>query len=204
MNGEHSVGRVIARPFRGEPGHFVRTDGRRDFALPPPSRSYLDEVQEAGLPVHAVGKVTDLFAGVGHRPCAPRGDQRGGDRVGDGAARLAGGGSRVREPHRDRPGLRPPQGRGRASTARCARSTTRWPAGSSLLRAGDLLVLTSDHGVRPGRRPHRPHARARARCWPSSTATSGRRHDGPLADVGASALRWLTGRDAGLPGEPFV
>ena len=43
------------------------------------------------------------------------------------------------------------------------------------------------------------------RCWRASTGHGGRRHDGPLADVGASVLRWLTGRDAAeLPGEPFV
>ncbi|HEX6654544.1 MAG TPA: phosphopentomutase, partial [Thermoleophilaceae bacterium] len=65
MAGEHGVGRVIARPFDGEPGSFHRREGRRDFALPPPGRSYLDEIQDAGLPVHAVGKIRDLFAGVG-------------------------------------------------------------------------------------------------------------------------------------------
>src|SRR3954468_1559022 len=53
LSGEHAVGRVIARPFDGEPGAFQRTPGRRDFALPAPTRSYLDEVQDAGVPVHA-------------------------------------------------------------------------------------------------------------------------------------------------------
>ena len=62
---EHAVGRVIARPFTGEPGHFERTDGRRDLSLPPPSRSYLDECQDAGVPVHSVGKVGQLFDGAG-------------------------------------------------------------------------------------------------------------------------------------------
>jgi phosphopentomutase len=65
MSGEDAVGRVIARPFEGSPGSFRRREGRRDFALPPPARSYLDEIQDAGLPVHAVGKIRDLFAGVG-------------------------------------------------------------------------------------------------------------------------------------------
>ena len=45
MRGEHAVGRVIARPFRGAPGAFARTEGRKDFALDPPGRSYLDELQ---------------------------------------------------------------------------------------------------------------------------------------------------------------
>src|SRR5436190_19846516 len=57
LSGEHAVGRVIARPFDGAPGGFRRTGGRRDFAVQPPGRSYLDEIQDAGLPVHAVGKV---------------------------------------------------------------------------------------------------------------------------------------------------
>ena len=50
MTGEHAVGRVIARPFDGEPGNFHRREGRRDFAAPPPGRSYLDELQDAGRP----------------------------------------------------------------------------------------------------------------------------------------------------------
>ncbi|MEA2322804.1 MAG: phosphopentomutase, partial [Solirubrobacteraceae bacterium] len=65
MRGEHAVGRVIARPFVGEPGDFTRTSGRRDFSLEPPRRSYLQELQDDGVAVHAVGKVRDLFAGVG-------------------------------------------------------------------------------------------------------------------------------------------
>jgi phosphopentomutase len=65
MIGEHAVGRVIARPFQGEPGAFTRTDGRRDFALPPPTWSHLEALRDEGVPVHAVGKVSQLFAGVG-------------------------------------------------------------------------------------------------------------------------------------------
>ena len=56
MTGEHAVGRVIARPFEGEPGDFRRREGRRDYAAPPPGRSYLEEIQDAGLPVHGVGR----------------------------------------------------------------------------------------------------------------------------------------------------
>lgn len=63
--GPHAVGRVIARPFVGEPGHFVRTDRRRDFSLPPPEPTVLDHVRDAGLPVVAIGKIADLFAGRG-------------------------------------------------------------------------------------------------------------------------------------------
>ncbi len=65
MSGEHAVGRVIARPFRGEPGAFVRTEGRRDVALDPPGRSYLQELQADGIAVHTVGKIGQVFNGVG-------------------------------------------------------------------------------------------------------------------------------------------
>lgn len=65
LTGEHAVGRVIARPFVGEPGRFVRTDRRRDFSLEPPQPTLLDRLQEAGQPVWAVGKIEDIFAGRG-------------------------------------------------------------------------------------------------------------------------------------------
>ena len=57
------VGRVIARPFAGEPGTFRRTSNRRDFALDPVQPTLLDHVNAAGLPVIAVGKIDGLFAG---------------------------------------------------------------------------------------------------------------------------------------------
>lgn len=59
------VGRVIARPFVGSPGHFMRTANRKDYALPAPGTTLLDAVSGAGLPVMAVGKIEDLFAGRG-------------------------------------------------------------------------------------------------------------------------------------------
>ncbi|MBE3581658.1 MAG: phosphopentomutase [Thermoanaerobacteraceae bacterium] len=65
LKGEHSVGRVIARPFVGEPGHFIRTDRRQDFSLEPPGPTLLDILSENGLPVLAVGKIKDIFAGRG-------------------------------------------------------------------------------------------------------------------------------------------
>jgi phosphopentomutase len=65
LTGPHAVARVIARPFIGEPGRFVRTDRRRDFSLPPPEPTVLDHVHQAGFPVVAIGKIADLFAGRG-------------------------------------------------------------------------------------------------------------------------------------------
>jgi phosphopentomutase len=65
LTGPHTVGRVIARPFRGEPGRFERTEGRRDFSLPPPAPTVLDMLSAAGRKVVTVGKIHNLFDGRG-------------------------------------------------------------------------------------------------------------------------------------------
>ncbi len=65
MQGEHGVGRVIARPFTGVPGAFIRTAGRRDFSLSPPKKTVLDHIKDAGKDVIAIGKISDIFAGHG-------------------------------------------------------------------------------------------------------------------------------------------
>jgi phosphopentomutase len=65
LQGEHGVSRVIARPFVGEPGAWVRTPRRKDFSLPPPGPTLLDRLAEHGVPATGVGKVDDLFAGRG-------------------------------------------------------------------------------------------------------------------------------------------
>ena len=65
LDGTHRVGRVIARPFEGEPGSFVRTHERRDFSVEPFGPTYLDRILEAGTPVFGVGKIPDIFAGRG-------------------------------------------------------------------------------------------------------------------------------------------
>jgi phosphopentomutase len=62
LDGEHAVGRVIARPFVGQPGAFTRTERRKDFSLLPPKPTILDRVKEAGLEVMGVGKIEDIFA----------------------------------------------------------------------------------------------------------------------------------------------
>ena len=61
LKGEHNVGRVIARPFEGEVGHFVRTANRRDFSVDPTGRTMLDALKYAGYDVLAVGKIEDIF-----------------------------------------------------------------------------------------------------------------------------------------------
>ena len=65
LQGKHGVGRVIARPFVGAPGNFVRTANRHDFSLEPPKMTLLDAVKNAGLQSIGVGKIHDIFAGRG-------------------------------------------------------------------------------------------------------------------------------------------
>jgi phosphopentomutase len=65
LQGQHGVGRVIARPFIGSPGSFKRTERRRDYTLKPPSNTMLDIVKEADLSVQAVGKIEDIFVHQG-------------------------------------------------------------------------------------------------------------------------------------------
>lgn len=62
LHGDQAVGRVIARPFIGQPGHFSRTEHRRDFSLEPPGQTILDVLKAAGKEVMAVGKIEDIFA----------------------------------------------------------------------------------------------------------------------------------------------
>ena len=200
MTRDHNVGRVIARPFDGEPGAFHRREGRRDYAAPPPGRSYLEELP---VPVHAVGKIRDLFAGVGI------------DEKHEGATNakaIASTTTLLREldsgfvfvnlvetdqvyGHRhDVEGFH-------AALRAIDAAVAEW---LDLLREDDLLVLTADHGVDP-LAPHTDHTREYAPLLGVFAGQDGRRHDGLLADVGASVFRWLTGRDVSdLPGAPFV
>lgn len=65
LQGEHGVGRVIARPFTGTEGNFTRTAGRHDYSLMPPKATMLNHIKDAGKDVLAVGKIYDIFAGSG-------------------------------------------------------------------------------------------------------------------------------------------
>jgi phosphopentomutase len=203
MHGEHGVGRVIARPFRGEPGAFRRTEGRHDFSLAPPGRTYLRELQDEGVPVHAVGKVRDLFAGEGVDHAHPGAtNARALAETSRLVAELDGGlvftnlveTDQVYGHRKDVTGF---HGALRAIDAAVGGWLTR-------LGPGDLLVLTADHGCDPAA-AHSDHTREHVPLLARFDGDGGGRHDGALADVGASVLRWLTGRDApGLPGTAFT
>ncbi len=216
MYGEHAVGRVIARPFTGEPGAFQRTDGRRDFALAPPSRSYLQELRDAGVEVHGVGKIEDLFAGVGvthsHAGATNARALQSLERL---SAELQHGLVFVNLIETDQLYGHRKDVAGFAGAlveldAHLAQMLAR-------MRERDLLIVTADHGVDPlhaGTDHTREYApllavsgemlAARA-AGAAGAGYAGFRHDGPLADVGASVLAWLTGlRAEALPGEPFL
>jgi phosphopentomutase len=202
MTGEHAVGRVIARPFRGEPGSFKRTENRKDIALNPPGRSYMQELQAAGVPVHTVGKIGQVFNGVGV-DVSHKGSTN--------EAAIAATTELIRDlesgfvfanfvetdqvyGHRnDVEGFH-------GALQRIDAAVGEWL--DILDRERDMLVLTADHGVDPtlpGTDHTREHVPLLARF-----AGDGARRDGPFGDVGASVLRWLTGREADLPGDPFV
>ncbi len=204
MSGEHAVGRVIARPFRGEPGDFVRTDGRRDLAIVPPSRSYMQELQADGMAVHTVGKIGQVFAGVGvdhsHKGATNRAALDATTRLID---ELESGfvftnlveTDQVYGHRGDVPGFH-----------RALQEIDAEVAGwlERLDPSRDLLVITADHGCDPTT-PGTDHTREHAPLLARFDGNGHRRHDGPFADVGASVLRWLAGRDAGaLPGTPFI
>lgn len=65
MQGPYRVGRVIARPFTGAPGHFVRTPDRHDFTVKPPAHTMVDGLQQSGVETIAIGKIGDIFSGQG-------------------------------------------------------------------------------------------------------------------------------------------
>lgn len=213
MTGEDAVGRVIARPFTGVPGAFERTGGRRDFAVTPPSRGYLQELCDAGVPTHGIGKISDLFGGVGidrSHPGATNEQALANFRAL--RSELDDGFVFVNLIETDQAYGHRKDSAGfyralRAIDVELGEWLTR-------LRAGDLLIVTADHGVDPAH-PGTDHTREYAPLLAvtggmlSRRAAGGRfdgaRHDGPLADVGATVLRWLTGRDSGgLPGDSFI
>jgi phosphopentomutase len=204
MTGEHAVGRVIARPFDGSArGGFERTPRRRDFALPPPSPSYLDALGDAGVPVHAVGKVAQLFAGSGIDMVHPGATNAQAIAATSGLLEQLPEGlvfanlietDQVYGHRNDVEGFH-------GALREIDIAVGRW---LELLREDDLLILTADHGCDP-LHPGTDHTREHAPLLARFAGHDGRRHDGPLADVGASVHRWLTGRDApALPGTPFV
>ncbi|MGI6412443.1 MAG: phosphopentomutase [Syntrophomonadaceae bacterium] len=204
LQGEHGVGRVIARPFIGEPGRFVRTSNRRDYSLAPPP-NVLDDILKAGQKVIGIGKIKDIFAGRGiTHSFAISGNQDGIDKtlnvmegVWDGLIfinlidfdQLYG--------HRN-----DPFGYARA----LEEFDYRLPEIMHRMNPEDLLILTADHG-----------------CDPTTVGTDHTREEVPLlvyskvlkpdvdlgvresfADIGASIAEYLGIPYQGRPGKSFI
>ncbi len=204
--GPHAVGRVIARPFDGRAG---RLRAHRSAAATSRSRrrraATSSALREAGVPrsTASARRRRSSTASASARSTRARATREAIASV----ERLIGAleaGAGVRQPDRDRPGLRSPQGRRRLPRGAARDRRRAWPAGCRALRGGG----PAGHHRRPRLRPDRlrtPTTRASTRrCSLAFAGDGGRRHDGPLADVGASVLDWLTDAAAALPGRSFI
>jgi phosphopentomutase len=151
------VGRVIARPFVGTPGRFKRTANRRDFALPPAGETLLDRVKAASLPVVAIGKIEDLFAGRGLTEAVhTASDEDGMDHVERQLAALDRG--LVFTNLVDFDTLYGHRNDVEGYAQNLERFDTRLAKVLPALREDDLLVVTADHGNDPTT-PSTDHAR---------------------------------------------
>jgi phosphopentomutase len=163
----------------------------------------LPTLQAAGAPVHGVGKIRDLFAGVGI------------DQKHEGATNAKGIAATTRLLRELDSGLifvnlvETDQVYGHRHDTRgfhraLMEIDTAVADWLTLLRKDDLLILTADHGVDPTA-VHTDHTREFAPLLATYAGCDGRRHDGLFADVGANVLRWIACRAApGLPGASFV
>ncbi len=161
LKGEHCVGRVIARPFEGEAGAFVRTANRRDFSVDPVGHTMLDAVKDAGMDTLAVGKIEDIF---NHRGITQSNHAAGNAACIDAAIdylkkdRWRGlmfvnlvDTDMLYGHRRDVPGF-----------ARCLEAfDQRLPEIMRLLGEDGLLFLTADHGCDPAYTAHTDHTRER-------------------------------------------
>ena len=148
MSGDHAVGRVIARPFIGTPGHFTRTEHRRDFSLEPLGTTLLDVLKDAGKDVIGIGKIEDLFAGRGltardHTETNAEGMQVTLDWLGKDFSGLLFVNlvefDMIWGHRRDSQGY-----------ARALREVDHWFARvQQAMRPGDAIFFTADHGVDP-------------------------------------------------------
>jgi phosphopentomutase len=206
LTGKHAVGRVIARPFRGEPGNYERTANRHDFSLEPKRPNYLSLVRDAGQTVYGVGKIGDIFAGQDVDESFPTKSNVDGinrteqllRNVDDGLVFVNLVETDMLWGHRNDP----------VNFHRCLQDfDRRLPDLLAALRPGDLLVLTSDHGCDPTT-PSTDHSREHALllAYVEGRNAAGRRHDGEFADVGATVNAWLGGKTAprGVPGQLIV
>jgi len=206
LTGKHAVGRVIARPFTGEPGNYERTPDRHDFSLEPRRPNYLTLVREAGKQVHGVGKINDIFAGCDIDESRPTKSNLDGIQQTETLLRELDEGliftnlveTDMLWGHRNDP----------VNFHRCLQDfDRRLPDLLAALRSNDLLILTSDHGCDPTT-PSTDHSREHALllAYVEGRNAAGKIHEGEFADVGATVNAWLGGKSPrrGIPGEQIV
>ncbi len=206
LTGANAVGRVIARPFEGEPGNYTRTPDRRDWALEPRRPNYLSLLRDAGKQVHAVGKIADIFAGKDLDETYPtKSNVEGINRTEELLQHLDEGliftnlvETDTLWGHRNDP----------LNFHRCLQDfDRRLPDLLGCLRPGDLLVLTSDHGCDPTT-PSTDHSREYGLllAYVEGRNAAGRVHEGEFADVGATVNAWLGGKapPRRVAGQPFL
>jgi phosphopentomutase len=206
LAGKDAVGRVIARPFAGEPGNYVRTAGRHDWALEPRRPNYLSLIREAGGVVHAVGKISDIFAGsdIDHSYVTKsnvEGIARTEELLGEVDEGLIF--TNLVETdmlwgHRNDP----------ENFHRCLQDFDwRLPDLLAALRENDLLIITSDHGCDPTT-PSTDHSREYGLllAYVAGRNAAGRIHEGEFGDVGATVNLWLGGKipSRRVSGQPFL
>jgi phosphopentomutase len=206
LTGKHAVGRVIARPFIGEAGNYERTPNRHDFSLEPKRPNYLTLVRDAGLEVHGVGKIGDIFAGQDIDHSHPTRSNVEGITQTESLLRELEDGlvfvnlveTDMLWGHRNDP----------VNFHRCLQDfDRRLPDLLDALRPADLLILTSDHGCDPTT-PSTDHSREHALllAYVEGKNADGALHQGEFADVGATVNAWLGGKapSRGIPGQPIV
>lgn len=201
---KYQIGRVIARPFIGEVGHFERTANRRDYATPPPNPTLLDHLKAADHEVIAIGKVADIYAHQGITQTIKAKDNMDiFDKTLD-AMKNAPDGSLVFANFVDFDSLfghrRDVQGYAQALEA----FDKRLPELDKILKEGDMVVITADHGCDPTREGSdhtREHIPLLAYGPGISTAFTGRRDT--FADIGQGIAKHL-GIDPLKFGLPFT
>jgi phosphopentomutase len=148
LHGEHEVGRVIARPFLGEPGSFYRTENRHDYAVPPPRENLLPLLSENGLDVVSIGKIASIYdsQGVTQDLTAKNNEQSINQTItalNDNTRGLIFSNLvdfDMLYGHR-----RDTEGYARA----LEHFDSRWPEIEAAMNDGDLLMITADHGNDP-------------------------------------------------------
>jgi len=196
LAGPHAVGRVIARPFAGAPGHYERTPRRRDYSLEPSGPTYLDLLHQRGVSVVGVGKIGEIFV------------QRGvdvDDHTTDNTLGIAACTHHLKSMddgllfanlvdfdqvwgHRN-------DVEGFAGGLRAVDAAV--PEWRALLRPGDAMILCADHGVDPTTLST-DHSREYSPLMALGLRPG--RYDGAQEDVGATAFALLTGEEPPLPG----